>query len=225
VIVVYTTILGGSDSLKPAPTGADRCVCFVDDVSAYTDAMGWELRPYVLNGADPRRTAWNVRSYAHALFPEATRTVWIDASFTLTDFPRLLNDAGDAPLAALRHHARQTAYQEAVELVKCGQATKAEIDAQVKAYRSEGYPGFPLSISCVIVRANTPAVQKFNETWDAEIRKWPGDNTQVSLDYSAWKNGLTITALQGKRKDNPYATHDHADHKKRRRPYRQAVTA
>lgn len=219
-VIVYTTIFGGSDSLKPAPQGADRCVCFVDTPTVYPDAKGWELvgRRGV---ADPRREAWALRAISHTLFPDADRTIWIDASFTLTDLALLLTDAGDAEIAALRHHARQSAYQEAAELVRCGQATPQAIDAQVKAYRAAGYPGIPLSISCVLVRTNAPAVARFNETWRTEIQRWPGDNTQVSLDYAAWRHGLTIHGLRGTRHENPYATHDHADHKRRRRPYRR----
>jgi hypothetical protein len=224
VTIVYTTIFGGSDSLKPAPKGADRCVCFVDDPYFYADALGWEL----VKGSgpfDPRRNAWWMRCVAHKLFPKADRTVWIDASFTLTDLPRLLKDAGSAQIAGLRHHARRSAYQEGLELIKIGQANRDDITAQLTAYKAANYPKMPLSISCVLVRSNSERVQRFNETWDAEIRRWPGDNTQVSLDYAAWTHGLTIAHLRGRRHHNPYATHDHSDHKLRRKPYLKAVAA
>lgn len=222
--IVYTAILGGSDSLKPAPKGADRCVCFVDDPAQYPDAKGWELIAHRYSG-DPRREAWRLRCVPHTLFPKYDRVIWIDASFTLTNLPLLLEHAGKAPIAALRHHRRQTPYQEAVELVKVGQAHKADIDRQVADYRAKGYPGSHLSISCIIVRDHSDSVHWFNVAWQAQIEIHPGDNTQVSLDFCAWFHDMTIKPLMGSRLANPYSTHDGADHKKRRRPYLKGAAA
>lgn len=216
--VVYTTILGGSDSLKPAPKGADRCVCFTDDVSLRSDPKGWEFTEWAVPGS-PRREAWYIRCVPHMLFGGYDRVVWIDASFTLLDLPRLLRDAGSAPVSALRHHRRASPYTEAAELVKVGQSTQASIDRQLADYRRSGFNPSHLSISCVIVRDRSVKAESFNLTWSAEIDKYPGDNTQVSLDYSAWINGFEIAPLKGTRHENPYSTHDAKDHKRRRRPY------
>jgi len=228
--IVYTAILGGSDSLKTAPKGADLCVCFVDDRADHSDAKGWELRtiPHaVAYLPDPRRRAWWMRAVPHVVFSgdRYDRVIWIDASFTLTDVPRLLKDAGDAPLAALRHHKRRTCYEEGREIVKVGQAERADVEPQLLAYHTAGFRPDSLSISCILVRDRSADVQRFNETWHAETSMYPGDNTQISLDYSAWVNGLAIKALRGVRHHNPYSTHDHDDHKKRRKPYARVVAA
>jgi hypothetical protein len=218
-VIVFTAILGGSDSLKPAPADADRCVCFTD--GKHRDAKGWELVQTTAAG-DPRRTAWHLRCVPHDLFKGYSRVVWIDASFTLTNLPRLLHDTGKESISALRHHERNSCYREGRRLVRNRQATGEEIEAQLAAYEAEKFQPEHLSISCVIVRDRSEAVHRFNETWDQQIQTWPGDNTQVSLDYSAWKSGLTIHCLKGTRHQNPYARHDHLDHLKRRRPYRPA---
>lgn len=217
--IVFTAILGNRcDSLKPAPVGADRCVCFVSDPSAYPDHKGWEL--IVHPAVNHRREAWQIRALPH-LFPklDADRVIWIDASFTLTDLPRLLRDTGSASIAAIRHYRRRSPYDEAKELVKIGQSDPESLQRQVKSYRAAGFNPKHLSISCIIVRDRSAAVLDFNRRWAAEFTKYPGDNTQVSLDYAAWSNGLEIKALQGTRHDNPYAIHDHEDHKRRRVPY------
>lgn len=230
--IVYTAILGTSDSLKPAPKGADRCVCFVDDPAAYPDPKGWELVRHDYRG-DPRREAWRLRCVPHLLFcyekypigaptvraETYNRVVWIDASFTLTDLPRLVRDAGDAKVAALRHHRRRTPYEEAAEIVAIGQAPADDVQRQVAAYQKAGYEPSHLSISCVIVRNASDGARRFNETWAEQIAEFPSDNTQVSLDFSAWANGLSIHPLRGTRHENPYAVHDAKDHKKRRKPY------
>lgn len=216
-VIVYTTILGASDSLKPAPIGADQCVCFVDNPADYPDPKGWELRRAITDS--PRRTAWHLRCVPHMLFAQYERVIWIDASFTLIDLPRLLKDAGTASIAAIRHHRRNTYVQELDALVKVKQATHAQAEQQINDYQATGFTPTHLSISCLIVRSGSETVQRFNETWDREIQAHPGDNTQVSLDYAAWKHGMTIKALQGTRHVNPYATHDARDHRRRRQPY------
>lgn len=214
--IVYTTIFGGSDSLKPAPEGADRCVCFMDREPE--DPMGWEVFRHTAF-TDPRREAWSFRCIPHKTFPDHTISVWIDGSFTLTNLDSLLFDAGPYEISALRHHKRSSCYAEGHEIVRVGQGDAGDVGQQLAAYRAEHFEPTHLSISCIIVRTNLPTVKAFNETWDREIRKYRGDNTQLSLDYSAWKNGLEIHALKGSRHNNPYAIHDHEDHKKRRRPY------
>lgn len=220
MVIVYTAILGASDSLKPAPLDADRCVCFTDQPDQ--PANGWQLVGCEVTG-DPRRTAWHLRCVPHELFAAYDRVVWIDASFTLVNLPLLLRDAGTAEIAALRHHLRSSCYAEAEEIATIGQASRTDVQRQMAAYRRAGFGPHHLSISCVIVRSRSDAVRKFNETWAREIAAHPGDNTQLSLDYSAWRHRLTIARLNGTRRANPYARHDHNDHKRRRRPYDTAV--
>lgn len=226
MIVVYTAILSACDSLKPAPVGADRCVCFTDIPALLIDPKGWEIVEWKAESwkePDPRREAWRLRCIPHELFSEATRTIWIDASFTLTDLPRLLRESRGYDLCALAHQKRTSCYEEAREIVRVGQGQATDVNDQMQAYRRVGFNPPGLSISCVIVRTNTRKVQVFNVAWDLEIRAHAGDNTQLSLDYCAWQSGLTVHHLTGVRKANPYAQHDHADHKKRRQPYREVV--
>lgn len=222
MIVVYTTIFGGSDSLKPAPSGADLCVLFTDTYWP-KDLQGWQVRYHRLKGS-PRRDAWHLRCIPHRLLPEATTWVWIDASYTLTDLPKLLEDAGSAPIAALRHQSRRSCYEEGRRLIEIGQADEAEVERQLAAYKADGFwPGRPLSMTGLLVRRNKKAVRQFNDLWDRQIQTYPGDNTQLSVDYCAWKQGLEIQALTGIRHKNPYGVHDWADHGRRRRPYREVA--
>ncbi len=217
-VIVYTAILGTCDSLKPAPAFADRSVCFVDNPADYPDPKGWELIAHAYTG-DPRREAWRLRCVPHELFPEYGRVIWIDASFTLTDLQSLLLDAGHAPIAALRHHARHSCFTEGDTIIKVKQARSEDVWPQMQQYARDGFKPKHLSISCIIVRDDSDTARQFNETWASEIRRHLGDNTQLSLDYSAWLNGTEIKSLVGTRHKNPYSTHDHLDHKKRRKPY------
>lgn len=217
MIIVYTTIFGGSDSLKPAPKQPGViCCCFTDE--PVEDQKGWDIfqcpRP-----ENPRREAWRMRCVPHRLFDDYDRVIWIDASFTLTDLPRLLLDAGEAEIAALRHHRRKTVYEEGAEIIRIGQASAAGVNRQLNYYHERGFNLPHLSTSCILVRSNTVAVNQFNDRWAREIEGYSGDNTQLSLDYAAWVNGLEIKALQGSYRGTPYGIYDKVDHKQRRRPY------
>ena len=223
MVIVYTSILGGSDSLKPAPKWADRCVCFTDDLELCKgDSLGWTI---IVNPttADPRREAWRLRCVPQRLFDTYDTVVWVDASFTLRNLPLLLSDSRGHALAGLRHHVRSSCYEEGREIVRVGQADASEVTRQLALYRREDFNPRRLTISCVLVRDRSPQVTAFNDRWLAEIQMHPGDNTQLSLDYCAWKAGLTVHHLSGVRKRNPYAVHDHLDHKLRRKPYRMVA--
>lgn len=221
-IVVFTAILGASDSLKPAPAGADRCVCFTDDPAHSLEPNGWEIAIWPAEAwlePDARREAWRLRALAHERF-DCTTVVWVDASLTLTNLPRLLQDAAGHPLAGLPHDCRHSCYEEGARLAQIGQSDAAAVQAQLDAYRVAGFTPSSLTIACLLVRSNSKRVAAFNVAWAAEIARHCGDNTQLSLDYCAWKSGLAWHHLPGGRKVNPYAVHDHRDHKRRRRPYR-----
>ncbi len=219
-VIVYTAILGDCDSLKPAPKGAE-CILFTNRDQEY--ANGWKF--IVWDGPSwqvntPRSEAWRLRSVPHKTFNTYDTAVWVDASFAVTDLPRLLRDSEGYDLSALKHHKRTTCYEEGVEVVRNGQADVLDVQAQMFHYQREGFKPTALSISCILVRRNNARATAFNELWDREIRTHPGDNTQLSLDYAAWKTGVGVHHLDGTRHDNPYAVHDAKDHKRRRKPYR-----
>jgi len=217
-LIVYTTIFGQSDHLKKAPSGASRCVCFVDDPSVYVGrTRGWELIQHL--APNPRRTAWYLRCIPHLLFPQADKTIWIDASFTLWDLPQLLLDASGHDLAVFQHNSRTSPYTEGQHIVHIRQAGALDVQRQLQQYAAEGFPGDRLSTAGLMVRTTSPRVQAFNERWAAEIAEHPGDNTQLSLDYAAWKVGLHIHHIKGTYKNNPYAHHNYKDHLDGRKPY------
>lgn len=217
MIVVYTTIFAESDLLKPAPAGADRAVCFVDRPVAA--ALGWEIRE-LPPPRDPRRTAWRMRALAHESFPDATVAVWADASFAICNLPRLLQDAGETPIAGLRHPERSSCYEEGAEVVALGQSDAVAVEAQLARYRRAGFAPTALTAANILVRRHAPAVIAFNEHWAAELQRWPDDNAQLSLDYCAWRAGLAVHYLEGTYTANPYMHFDAGDHHVRRRPYR-----
>jgi hypothetical protein len=212
VIVVYTAIFGGSDSLKAAPTGADLCVCFTDDPTLA--GCGWEVRlqPSAPSG---RYAARWLKTGSVGLFPEATQTVWVDGSIALVDLTRLLADAGDADLACLAHPDRSTCYDEGRTVVALHRANPLQIAEALALYRSAGFAPASLSTTGLLVRQSTPRVGAFNRRWREHQRRF-GLNDQVHVDFCAWREDLAVTYLTGHYRDNPYMRYDRADHTRRR---------
>ena len=219
MITVYTAILANSDHLKLAPVGEGRsCVCFWDSsLPRPRDARGWDLVPVAV-GPHPRHTAWELRCRSDLLFPESDQTLWIDGSFHVLDLVRLLDDAGDAEAVSMRHPERTTCYEEGAELVKIGQAPADSIERQLAKYRADGFMPTAISTPGILLRRHTERVAAFNGLWQDQIRRYV-ENSQVSIDYCAWKVGLSIRYLDGVYTENPYVRYDSVDHQKRRKPY------
>lgn len=212
MIVAYTAIFGGSDSLKEAPP-ADRCVCFTDgDVAIKT---GWEIVRRDV-GDRGRRAARVLKMSPHELFPAASASVWVDGSIQIDDWDRLIRDAADADVACFSHPDRSTCYDEGETVIRLRIAHAVKVRAALQVYRSEGFEPKTLSTTGLLYRRNTPRVNGFNDLWRDHLDAY-GTNDQVHVDYCAWKSGVSITHLTGHYRANPYATYHKDDHHRRRK--------
>jgi alkaline ceramidase TOD1/glycosyltransferase MUCI70-like protein len=217
--VLYTALFGGSDRLKPAPDGPGRCVCFTDDPTL--SGPGWTMTRWTV--ASPRRAARALKTDAHRLFPAADLIVWADASMTITDWPRLLRDVGDAELACLPHPDRSTCYDEGQTVVRLALAAPTAIARALAGYRAAGFAPTRLSTTGLLVRRQTAAVAAFNDLWQAELDRYGTTRDQVHVDYCAWIVGIPVTYLTGQYRQNPYMVYDQQDHQHRRQPEREGV--
>lgn len=200
MIVVYTAIFGGRDTLKNAPRGADRCVCFTDD--ARLTKQGWEIWTWK-SGDRPRRTSRLLLCEADRLFPEAEATVWLDASCEFIDYPAFITEASLHDMAGCAHPSRTSCYQEGEAVVRLGLARADVIARQMATYRREGFQPTQLTWGGLLWRRNTEGVARFNRRWFKEVERY-SDRNQVSIDYTAWTVGLKIAHLRGHAYVNPY---------------------
>jgi hypothetical protein len=214
VIVLYTAIFGNSDSLKRAPKGPDRCVCFTDDGALA--APGWEIiaRQTELRA---RRAARLLKMRPHELFPEADATIWVDGSIEITDFTGLMNAIGRSEVACFAHPDRSTCYDEGRKVVQLQIAHRAKVEAALEIYRRDRFAPTRLSTTGLLYRRNTLGVAAFNRLWRDHLDRF-GTNDQVHIDYCAWKCGVPITYLPGHYRDNQFAHYDKDDHHRRRKP-------
>jgi hypothetical protein len=191
-LVVYTAILAGYDKLKRAYRAPGvEYVCFTD--KPRTDAMGWTMA-YISNVADPVLKVRELKTHPHVLFPNATQSIWIDASMTPRVNPRAIASAArDYELMISKHHARDCIVQEAEACVRLGRCDGPSLD-QARHYIEAGHPEhWGLYCGGLIYRRHTETVQKFNDTWWEEFKKWHdlgASRDQISLQPALRTSGV-----------------------------------
>lgn len=213
MIVAYTAIFGGSDSLKQAPP-ADRAICFTDVPPV--DYRGWEIvRQNASGGA--RVAARLLKMTPHKLFPDAIASVWVDGSIEIRNWQMLMWDSAVHDIACFAHPDRSNCYDEGRMCIRLERANPSSVADALELYTSERFNPTALSTTGLLYRKHTHGVQSFNDLWREHLDKY-GINDQVHIDYCAWKTGVTISHLQGHYRDNPYAFYDRVDHHSRRKP-------
>jgi hypothetical protein len=220
VSILYTALFGGSDSLKPAPKGPDRCICFADDPCLRGE--GWEMVHWPTR--HPRHEARVLKISSHLMFPEEKWVVWADASMQVLDWDRLMLDKGNHYVSCIEHWDRNNVYSEAIELLSMeSHVDPKSVKRFVAHIRSEGFVSHSLSTTGLLVRRLSQHVIDFNSLWRECLNKY-GIDDQLHFDYCLWKVGVKVHYLQGKYTDNPYVKYDHFDHAARRNPpYKKRV--
>jgi len=110
---------------------------------------------------------------------------------------------GDAELMVFSHPYRACLYDEADTCIKLGKEEREILNAQITAYRAEGYP--PDNGLCetgLLIRRHTEAIIRFNEMWWAEIEAG-SYRDQVSFNYAVWKTGIGFKMIAGSLKRSP----------------------
>lgn len=205
-IVAYTARFGDTDALRP-PTVIDprvRYLCF-SDTPCSVEPYEWIRMP---RAADPRLAARRLKVLAdHPLLTATRLTVWHDASYAWTVSPRVLCGPvpDDAEVFAMQHPRRFQIEQEAIAIARYGYLPIEVAEAYVAGYRAEGFMVDVLTASGLLGRRRTARTAAFNAHWWAEVLRWKGRD-QGSIDYAAWKAGLSIHHVPGTIRENPYAS-------------------
>ena len=139
-------------------------------------------------------------------------TIWLDGNiYPLVPPEKLVEEwLGDADMAVFEHNHGWTVYQE-VEVIRKMFKSRPWIYEEAKE-QIKNYPDLPLSMCGMIIRRNTPLVERFNEAWWAEICRW-GQRDQLSFPVvlSRFKD-LKVNYIKGNIKNHPYLryeTHSH----------------
>lgn len=194
-----------------------RFVCYTD-----RDVVGWDLRP-APSARTPRHAARRAKMALLDDFPDEQWSIWVDASFDLLADPRQIMLAAaltGCDVAAMRHPDRDRIRDEAREIVRLGLASKDRVERQIEAYRLAGFdtdehPQAALTSTGLLVRRHTPAARAFTQRWREEIERHTLRD-QLSVDYAAWRSGVTIGYLPGNYRANPFVRYQRERHRQGR---------
>ena len=117
------------------------------------------------------------------LYLDDEYTIWIDGNLHLkVSEEELLQLAEGHDVTVFRHPYRSSVYEEAEECKKIGLDDADVIDQQMQRYMSEGFVSKDLACCFLIIRKNTPEVNRLNEQWWAEICRG-SSRDQLSFPY------------------------------------------
>jgi hypothetical protein len=194
MIVVYTVITGSYETLRPAKYPG---ICLTDGSPKLV--KGWEVREIKKEHPDPRRASRHPKMMPHKYFPDVEYTIYVDGNVVLLRSPeKIVKDLLQREDVALfQHPERMCVYKEAKKCVEYKKADPEVVKSQIEYYRAEGFPADQGLTACwVIVRRNTPEVQKFGEIWWKEYLRF-SCRDQLSFDFVRWQTKLEYDRIPG----------------------------
>ena len=192
-MLVYTSICGGYDAVKPVPDGGGGY-----EWRLYSDSDkgggGWNLVPSGVQAATPRmRAKW------HKCHPpeDAEMSLWIDGSVEIHSVALI-----EAALAALehsdwvmfRHSDRENILEEAEHSLTSLKYVGKPLREQAEHYLKNKRVAPGLWGGGVIARRHTPKVLAASAAWYEECVRW-SDQDQISLPMILGEHDIEVGEL------------------------------
>jgi hypothetical protein len=204
--VVYSSIYGSYDRLKPHPDSpdVDEWVCYTDDPSLTCD--GWRVIVEPARFPHPRLSA----KWRKCHPPEhATRSLWVDGSMLVID-PAFYTEAftrlGYADMVMFSHPERTSIIAEAGVSEGMVKYRGLAVMQQAQHYCwGWNWPDTTLWASTTIGRNHTPRVLQAGAAWFAENAHWTYQD-QISLPPVLDRYGIDVAALPYSLWANPWFT-------------------
>lgn len=152
-----------------------------------------------------------IKTHPHVFFSEYDYSIFIDGNIRITcDIKPLIYSMIDhrKSIAIHQHQVRDCLYDEARAVKAVGKASSKLVNAQMKMYKSEGFPKhYGLFETNVLIRKhNDEKCIRLMDTWWNEMLNWT-KRDQLSFTYSLWKNNLSpeyVMSLGNNSRKNPY---------------------
>lgn len=201
--VIYTTIIGGKDTLKEIPLKA--CdpdwdyFCFTDDPTDMY-GKGWKLIGAEIDKQfTPRRYSklFKIIPHRNKYLKEYEYQIHLDGTLTLQCNPNdLIETLNENDISVYAHPNRICIYEEAKVVKKDKRDFPDIIDKTVNFLREENYPeNNGLVAASLIVRKNTEQIQAFNDLWyDTWLNYSQRD--QLSFNYCIWKMQIPYSKIK-----------------------------
>lgn len=200
-MIIYTTIFGGYDELKPQPMFENvKYVCYSD--TSLDDKGVWEVRvTQEFKQLSPRMKAKWFKCNSHKLFDE--KSVFMDGSFALTKnaigLIMRFNHYG-----VFKHPQRNCIYPEAQVSIRMQKYFRQPIQEQVDYYRGCGMPKeFGLWACGMLIRDTSKETERINEAWWEQNLKWSYQD-QLSFPFVLWREKLRVETIEENEYNNPY---------------------
>ncbi len=205
-LTVFTCVFGETDTLKaPLYVSPDvRYVCLSDRPQ---DAPPYECVIVPCAEGEARLLSRRVKILAnHPSLGNPDVTLWHDAAYQLECDPVAIARVTltDSNMVAFKHPHRTQIEDEAIAIDHWKYVPLATMQAQIAAYRADGFTQEAITSTGFCVRRMRIQVLAFNDRWWAEVEKW-GWRDQMSVDYALWKTGVHPTYIEGHYRHNPYA--------------------
>ena len=205
-IAVYTAITNNKDTLKDRQVkgGADF-ICFTDNKNLKSNI--WTMRPACSLFSDNNRNAKIHKILSHQYMKDYEYTIWIDANIYLEVEPEYLIEKylADSDIALFKHfEGRKNIYDEAAVCIRHNLDNADLIKEQTFRYQKNGYKNDNgIFENTIILRKNTPQVEKLNNYWWSEICRY-SKRDQISFGYTIDKLKIKPAVMEGHIKDNKY---------------------
>lgn len=196
--VVYSALFGSYDAcptIKAEP--GFEYIMFTDrpvDVPKPWKTVRVELKDFC-----PQRANRYFKTLSHILFPNAKRSLYFDASFSLVS-PLLtfVQEFGHADFALFAHPERDDIEQEANACIEQNKDSSRVIRDQLGKYRRDGLeaPSSCFSGGVLLRSHSSTIVSKVNLSWCEEI-VLHSVRDQISLPYVFWKNDFLPYVIPG----------------------------
>lgn len=206
--VIFTYLSKGYDKLREVKHRDPLWdyVCFTDDGGL--DSKTWEIVK-LPPSLDIKRQSREIKTLAHVYFPEATQTIYIDATReTITpDLEALTCSKREGIWLESHPSKRGCIYKEAQVALERGLDDPQTLQRQIDKYKAEGYPEKAgLFRGGVIIR--NKGCEEFNEAWWEEIKNF-SHRDQISLPYALNKVGLRPNKILSGIVDSYFRLHLH----------------
>lgn len=193
-LAVYTAAFGEYDSVVEIPPGDYDVVVFTDDerVQLRQNEVRLVKNPHI----NPRLLSRFVKALPNVWLPDYRWTLWLDASFTVSDPAGLMREFDSKRHCMVPvHRHRKCIYEEAQVCTAGSLDDPARIKAQIDRYRKFEYPANHGLHETGILFRDALYANGFNCEWWREIcgGSW---RDQLSFNYAAWIQGLEITNLK-----------------------------
>lgn len=190
--VIYTVLLGDKDDLREPRviTPGWDYICFTDQ---NISSANWTIVKWNDGGLGQKKESRRAKILSHEYFPNATTTIYIDASYTVRGNLDEFVEGKTMEVYMTRHPQRDCVYKEAQTIREKGLDDPSLVLEQVGNYRDLGYPDRRGLYRCGVIVRNEHAAE-FNEQWWDEIRTG-SYRDQISAPVAAWKTNTKINEI------------------------------